>query len=100
MYYNIPQLLEYFIFSHDIPNLHISNSNKSLSVFKNDNVFSLYSYNEIIAKRNLEDGTIIIYGKTAKYGNFFSMTTSTHISKLINKCNEENHYYHIIPFNN
>ena len=100
MYYNIPQLLEYFIYTHDILNSHISNSNKSVSIYKNNNIFELYSYNEIIAKRNLEDGTVVIYGKTAKYGNFFSMTTSNHIGKLINKCIEEGVPYHIILMNN
>jgi hypothetical protein len=57
------------------------NSTKTLR-FETEPQF-LYSYEEIICEIT-NDGTILLFNKTASSGNFFSMTTSNHISKIKN----------------
>ncbi len=69
------------------------NSTKSFS-FK-DGIF--YSYKEPIAKIHLDK--IIIYKKTAKDNNFFSMTTSKHIGTIKRYCEENNIDEYIITKN-
>lgn len=54
----------------------------------------VYSYNEIIANVH-NPNNIIIYGKTAKYDDYFSHTTSRHVNLFINYCDENNIYYTI-----
>lgn len=101
MYLTNDKIIEKFLICNASLTKNHFNSNKSLSLYDNDEgIYELYSYDEIIGKKNLVDNTILIYGKTAKYGDFFSKTTSNHISKLINKCLEEEIPYHIILKNN
>lgn len=62
-----------------------------------------YSYNEPIAYLVMDDNNAFeklkIYGKTAKYGNFFSNTTSKHILLLINYCKENEIDFEIVGIN-
>ena len=73
---------------------------KTLS-FYND-VF--YSYNEPIAfvvKGDLmKHRSVFILNKTAKFGNFYSKTTSIHISKLITVCKDFTINYVILNMDN
>tara|TARA_R110002153_G_scaffold274315_1_gene448472 strand:- start:14311 stop:14808 length:498 start_codon:yes stop_codon:yes gene_type:complete len=59
----------------------------SINTFKYvGNIF--YSYNEPIGFHYVKDNgelSFNVYGKTAKYGNYFSQTTSKHIGWLIQK---------------
>jgi hypothetical protein len=57
----------------------IKNGNGSFKLQDN----KLYSYNEIIGEKNNND--FKIYLKKAPF-NFDSITTSKHVSKLLNKC--------------
>ena len=58
-----------------------------------------FSYDEEIAYLDFnEDGDFVklkIFGKTAKYGQYFSITTSRHIGYLIDYCKQENIDYDI-----
>ncbi len=69
---------------HGIPMVFRNQSNS----FRFDNdVF--YSYNEPIANKVIIDNQLFfnVYGKTAKYGYYFSQTTSQHISKVLQALN-------------
>jgi CRISPR/Cas system Type II protein with McrA/HNH and RuvC-like nuclease domain len=101
MYLKNNELIERFLFCNSNLIKNYFNSNKSISLYDNDEgIYELYSYDEIISKRNLEDNIIVIFGKTKMYGNFYSKTTSKHIGNLINKCLEEDIPHHIITYNN
>ena len=63
--------------------------NYSNSLFYKHNERKLYSYQEEIAEIN-EFKECYILNKTARGGNYFSMTTSQHISKILNYCIENN----------
>ena len=101
MYSKNDELIQRFLFCNDNLTRNYFNYNKSMSIYDNDKgIYELYSYDELIGKRNLADNTIVILGKTKLYGNFYSKTTSKHVSKLINKCLEDNIPHHIITYNN
>jgi hypothetical protein len=101
MYYKNNEIIDRFLFCNDNLTKNYFNHNESISLYDNDEgIYELYSYDELIGKRNLEDNTIVIYGKTRLYGNFYSKTTSNHVNKLINKCLEEDIPHHIITYNN
>lgn len=54
----------------------------------------LFSYDLLISDEL--DGELFIYNYTAKTGSFKSMTTSTHIGKLIKKCISYSKKFHMI----
>jgi hypothetical protein len=65
----------------------LRNQSNSFS-FKNG---QFYSYNEPISYYGFTEDDklhIYVYGKTAKYGNYFSMTTSKHIGWLLQQINK------------
>jgi hypothetical protein len=58
----------------------------------------LFSYEEIIGEITIDED-ILIFDKTKKGGNFFSMTTSQQINKVINFLEENKIEYNLIDFN-
>jgi len=87
VYYNIDDIIELVLLRGSDNNY--SNSTNSFS-FKNE---KFYSYEEPIAE--LTNNILNIYPKTAKDGNFFSRTTSKHISKIKVFCENNNINYNI-----
>ena len=76
------------------PIKNIRTSNKSFSYNSNGNIF--FSYNKEICYMDKNSNTMFIYGLTAKYNNFYSITTSNHFSKILNYCINNNIDYEII----
>tara|TARA_A100000171_G_scaffold9706_1_gene7235 strand:+ start:284 stop:622 length:339 start_codon:yes stop_codon:yes gene_type:complete len=75
---------------------YIENYNGSVS-YEREPKF-LFSYHEKIAELHNEDH-IIIYDKTKRGNNFFSVTTSNHVNKLINICNMLQKEYILLEYN-
>jgi len=75
MGYTIAKILNSFV---NNSRERLSTSNRSFNLIDGE----LYSYGEKIAFR--EDDDIHVYNKTAKGWGFYSMTTSNHLSKLLN----------------
>ncbi len=59
--------------------------------FHND---QFYSYNEPIAIKCIKDHQLyfMVYGKTAKFNNFYSQTTSQHIGRLVRALDSDEYY--------
>ena len=72
---NTDQILENFVEKSD---KFLRTSNKSFTLKEH----KLYSYDELISF--FDNSTIVVINKTAKGKAFYSMTTSTHVNKLIN----------------
>lgn len=71
--------------------IRFENSTKNF-LFEND---CFYSYNEQIAEKVLKDDGILhikVNNKTAQFNNFYSQTTSCHISKLLNAIKNHEHF--------
>jgi hypothetical protein len=52
----------------------------------------IWSYNEVVADV-LDTNFVIIYGKTAKFNDYYSHTTSKHTNMIINYCIDNNINY-------
>ena len=74
----IDEIIDDFVMIDSPTNM--KTNNHSLKLIDN----KLYSYNEIIAEKH--NNEYKIYLKKAPH-NFYSMTTSKHVNKLLNKCN-------------
>jgi len=88
---NITQIIKHFVEGF---HKNIQTSNKTFTYIPPN----LFSYAEKLAY--LENDVVYILPVTAKYGNFFSMTTSTHFGRVKNFCEENNINYEIIGNSN
>tara|TARA_R110000787_G_scaffold92854_1_gene195031 strand:+ start:127 stop:603 length:477 start_codon:yes stop_codon:yes gene_type:complete len=87
----MPTFSNYNVIHHSIGRLY-TNTIKSHtgSLYKQDGY--IYSYGQIIADVSHPTNNII-YGKTAKYNNYYSQTTSTHVNKVISYCMDNEKQY-------
>ena len=94
----IENVINIFFGRHSFFNNNITykNSTNNFKLICMNDKYLIYSYNELIGERDLITGHILIHGKTAKFNNFYSQTTSTHIGKIINYCDMYNINYQII----
>ena len=77
-YYSTIKILEQVLLN-GVRNKYLYNSHRSFK-FKNN---KFYSYNTVIAEYLDDSEFVYVYPKTAKYGEFISMTTSKQVNWLI-----------------
>ena len=89
-------LMELFVNFNNI-GCHLRNHTKTLRYDRHNQ--TLYSYNEPIAYKEMFEGeeVIMVYNKSRKLkGEYFSMTTSSAVHKVIRTCSAFNVKYHIV----